>query len=130
MDKMLEEERYHAHHGRGWFRTIRARGGDSLRALETAAREAQASVAEWLGPEHEREDQSLVAAGVKTRTNADLLEDMVHDLCAELGESARLGQPHRPTSWSPGTWRSRPGGPLEEILYHIRGSKNAVFRQE
>ncbi|HXV86676.1 MAG TPA: Phenylacetic acid catabolic protein [Gemmatimonadales bacterium] len=135
-DKMLEEERYHAHHGRGWFRALAARGGDSRGALETAVRQALRSVAEWLGPADDPEDRALVAAGVKARPNRDLLADLAHDLAetgaaagiAGLGDLTRLPPPDG--AWSPVTRRGGGGGPLEEILYHMRGSKNAVFRQE
>ena len=37
---------------------------------------------------------------------------------------------HQPdwNGWSPSTRRLGVGGPEEEILYHLRGSKNEVFK--
>ncbi|HWP38526.1 MAG TPA: Phenylacetic acid catabolic protein [Gemmatimonadales bacterium] len=131
-DKMLEEERFHAHHGRGWFRALAGRGGDSLRAVESAMQVALRSVAEWFGPADEAEDQALVAARIKARSNADLLLDFVRDV-AQLGSTVgvHLGLDSTEyAGWSPRTRRRSAGGPAEEILYHVRGSKNAVFRQE
>ncbi|HEX9581624.1 MAG TPA: Phenylacetic acid catabolic protein [Gemmatimonadales bacterium] len=138
MDKMLEEERYHAHHGRGWFRALAGRGGDSLRGLELAVRDALRSVTEWVGPPSEAEDLALVAAGVKARANQDLLADTIREV-SQTGAAAGipgLAEPSttpgtgRDGTWSAATRRARAGGPLEEILYHMRGSKNAVFRQD
>lgn len=131
-DKMLDEERYHAHHGRGWFRAVAARGGESLRAVEAAVQDALRAVAEWFGPADEAEDGALVAAGIKARSNADLLAQFVREV-AQLGSTVgvHLGLDSAEYDrWSPRTRRGRAGGPSDEILYHMRGSKNAMFRQE
>ena len=32
------------------------------------------------------------------------------------------------TGWTPARRRSGPGGPSDEVLYHLRGTKNAVFK--
>jgi phenylacetate-CoA oxygenase PaaI subunit len=132
VEKMLEEERYHAHHGRGWFRSVAARGGEPLRAVEAAMQEALRSVAEWFGPAEEAEDHALLATAVKARSNADLLGDFVREVAASgssVGVHLGLDSLEH-GAWSPRTRRGRPGGPAEEILYHMRGSKNAMFRQE
>ena len=131
-DKMLEEERYHAHHGRGWFRSLALRGGDALHGVEGAMQAALHSVADWFGPPEEPEDQALVSARIKARPNADLLADVVREV-AETGSSVgvHLGlEPPDHHGWTPLTRRARPGGPTDDILYHMRGSKNAMFRQE
>jgi len=38
VEKILHEERYHAHHGQGWFRTLAGRDAESRAAIEAAGR--------------------------------------------------------------------------------------------
>lgn len=129
-DKMLDEERYHAHHGRGWFRTLWARE-EARPLLSERTETALRSVSEWFGPPDDAEDAALVAAGIKARSNADLSRDLVEDVgrtAAAVG--AELSAPSAPAfnGWTPRTRRSAAAGPADEILYHVRGSKNAIFK--
>jgi ring-1,2-phenylacetyl-CoA epoxidase subunit PaaC len=131
VDKMLEEERYHVHHGRGWFRTMAARGGETRRALQVSVEAALASVAEWLGPPDEPEDRVLVAAGVKTMSGEAILAAIRNDLADLASECGMTLGPDRPVAfdgWDPATRRAGAGGPDEEILFHLRGSQNEMFK--
>jgi ring-1,2-phenylacetyl-CoA epoxidase subunit PaaC len=131
VDKMLDEERYHLHHGRGWFRTLAARGGDDRRALEGHVRAALESVAEWLGPADEPEDRALVAAGVKAADNAALLAAVrrdVAELAEPLGVDTAVAPPSSFAGWTAANRRIGGGGPDEEILFHLRGAKNAMYK--
>jgi len=131
LEKMLDEERYHIHHGQGWFRTLCGKSEECRGSVEAAVNRALASVAEWFGPAGEPEDEALVEAGVKSRTNPEVLEDLLADIeriAGPLGVEIEVAKPSRPDGWSPGTRRARDAGPSEDILYHLRGSKNAVFK--
>lgn len=130
VEKILDEERYHLHHGRGWFRTL---AGDAATrdTLIQRTNEALATVAEWFGPADEPEDAALTAAGVKTSDNPDLAGTVGRDVMELAGEvGLELSPPSIDSfeGWTPGNRRVGPGGPEEEILFHLRGNKNEVFK--
>jgi ring-1,2-phenylacetyl-CoA epoxidase subunit PaaC len=130
VDKMLDEERYHLHHGRGWFRTLAARD-DQRATLERRTLDALSSVAEWLGPASEPGDAALVGAGVKSAANAAVLEAVVQDvsgLAAEVGIAVDPALPSDLGGWAADNRRIAGGGPDDEILFHLRGTKNEVFK--
>lgn len=131
VDKMLDEERHHLHHGRGWFRSLAARGGADARALAETCRDALRAAAVWLGPPDDPGDRALVAAGVKSAGNADVCATLVNDLTG-LARDARLPlDVPGPTSfggWDPRTRRMDSRGPADEIVFHLRGSANEIFK--
>jgi ring-1,2-phenylacetyl-CoA epoxidase subunit PaaC len=131
VDKMLDEERYHVHHGRGWLRTWAARGDEERAALSAQAGAALAHVAEWFGPAGEADDEALVAAGIKTSTNTDILEVVraeIDRLASDVGLSLPETEAADFGSWTPESRRSGPGGPEAEILSHLRGDRNDLFK--
>jgi 1,2-phenylacetyl-CoA epoxidase catalytic subunit len=131
VDKMLDEERHHAHHGRGWFRTLGRRGGDGATALRHAAERALAAAAVWLGPEGEVGDAALVAAGVKSAGNAEILAGLIGDvslMADEAGLTVSAPPPAAFANWNPNSRRGSPGGPGEDIVFHLRGAANAMFK--
>lgn len=132
IDKMLDEERYHVHHGRGWLRTWAARGDDERAALAIDVGAALQAAAEWFGPPKEADDQALVAAGIKSRGNPEVFNSVraeVWRLADELG----LALPELETpdfgAWTPANRRVAPGGPDGEILGHLRGDSNDLFKR-
>jgi ring-1,2-phenylacetyl-CoA epoxidase subunit PaaC len=129
--KMLDEERYHMHHGQGWLRTVAAKSAESREALARRVQEALASVIEWFGPENDAGDEALVAAGVKTRSNADVRADFLDDVLrttASVGIDAEVDIPTSFDGWNPKTRRTRETGPDAEIIEHLAGNKNAIFK--
>ncbi len=131
VDKMLDEERYHVHHGQGWFRTLASRSDEARDILGARARNALTAVVEWFGPDDEAEDQALVDAKIKSRANSEILDDLVDDVRAtanELGVNVDADTPESFEGWTPVTRRISQTGPDEDILYHLRGSKNAIFK--
>jgi ring-1,2-phenylacetyl-CoA epoxidase subunit PaaC len=127
--KLLEEERYHEHHGQGWLRALAAEAGQRPR-LGTALGDALAAAIEWLGPRAAPADRALVAGGVKDATDWDLGQGLARDLAATtapLGIALAAPQPAW-TGWTPDRRRTGPGGPSDEVLYHLRGTKNAMFK--
>ena len=131
LEKMLDEERYHIHHGQGWFRTLARRGDETTAKLAGHARAALASLAEWFGPPAEAEDAALKEAGCKAEANTEVFTAFLDDVTATAGTfDVELGAvaPTKWTGWTPARRRIGTGGPDEEILYHLRGSKNEVFK--
>lgn len=130
--KMLDEERYHVHHGRGWIRTWAARDGAAGTNLRAAVGQALESVARWCGPEGEAEDQALIEAGIKAKSNWEILADVRADL-DQLFSEVGLPASDLPVpdfgAWSPATRRVGADGPSEEILGHLRGDRNDLFKR-
>lgn len=131
LEKMIDEERFHVHHGQGWFRTLARRQDGSTEALRDHAGRALAALAEWFGPEGEPEDAALVEAGCKADTNpaifAAFLEDVRHT-AGEAGVELPVTMPGDFAGWTAARRRMGPGGPDDEILYHLRGAKNEIFK--
>jgi ring-1,2-phenylacetyl-CoA epoxidase subunit PaaA len=129
--KMIEEERHHAHHGMGWFRTLAAKNEECRAAIEISTNEALASVVEWFGPSDDAEDHALVETGIKSDTNTDILRDYAGEIettAAASNVELSVTPAQSLATWSPATRRSTTGGPEDDILYHLRGSKNAIFK--
>jgi hypothetical protein len=73
----------------------------------------------------------LVEAGVKATSNREVFAALardLHDLARAGGVELAASAPAVWAGWSPVTRRARAGGPTEDILYHLRGSKNEIFK--
>lgn len=130
VEKMIDEERYHVHHGQGWFRTLANRNDEARAAMQERLRTALGTVAVWFGPEGSDEDAALVDAGVQSKTNAGVYADLVSDIeqtAAEVSVSVDVAVPEF-AGWNPANRRTDASGPDEDILYHLRGSKNEIFK--
>ncbi len=130
VEKMLDEERYHLHHGRGWFRTLAGRD-DQRAALLDRVHAALDAIGVWFGPPGEVGDQALVAAGIKSENNAVLRQavtDEVAQLAGSLDLSIDADPPAAFTGWQPETRRMALGGPEDDILFHLRGTKNEIYK--
>lgn len=132
VEKMLDEERYHVHHGRGWMRTWSARGDQERMALGREVGTAMTRMVEWLGPANEAEDRLLVAGGIKAVSNREILDTVrseIEGLGAELGLAPLEAAATDFSSWNGTTRRARPGGPDADILSHLRGDRNDLFKR-
>ncbi len=141
LEKMIDEERYHIHHGQGWFRTLAQKNADTRAVMERSAKNALESIVEWFGPVDEDEDRTLVEAGIKTQPNAEILQNFLNSL-GGLSEKLHLNpemtraedghwlfnREVKWQGWNPKTRRVRKSAPDEQILYHLKGSKNNVFK--
>lgn len=131
MEKMLDEERYHAHHGRGWFRTWAAQGEPAATDLGRRTTEALASMRDWLGPEGEPDDELLVSAGLKAIGNLEVYraaEDDIRSLALASKVELATADPPVFDGWNPALRRATGAGPSEDIVYHLRGGANAIFK--
>ena len=127
--KLLEEERYHAHHGTGWLRTLA--GAPATRGpLQAALTSALASTLYWLGPQTAPADAILVDARIKAVGDFAIGAGLVKDTSTM---AASLGMVFPSVGaiwegWTPARRRPVPEGPSDDVLYHLRGEKNAVFK--
>lgn len=129
VEKMLDEERYHLHHGRGWFRALGARDDRAALLAETAR--ALDAVIEWFGPEHDEEDAALIAVGVKSAASPAVRRAVVGDvtgLAREVGLALHAPEAPDLTAWRPDNRRAGGGGPDPAILFHLRGTKNEIYK--
>jgi len=147
IDKMIEEEKHHLRHGQGWFRTLAARSLETKSALRVACERTLRTTFEWLGPDQQTMASELAAAGILNSTWAELRRQYV-DWIGSVSDSASIAfgvekkndayflateMDYR--NWRPENRRcAKPvsagvsSGVDEQILYHLRGSKNAEFK--
>lgn len=131
VEKMLDEERYHIHHGQGWFRTLATRDAATRTAVQAAVNTALATVVEWFGPAEHPLDTALVDTGCKAEPNAAILQRLLEDIAETAASLEVYIDVERHTSfegWDPATRRRDRSGPDTEILQHLRGSKNEMFK--
>jgi len=130
-EKLLEEERYHIHHGQGWFRALATSDDGDRNSVSARLAEALAAVRLWLGPESAAADRALVDAGIKAASDVDLARSLFEDVrgvAEPLGVPVVMPPAPPATGWVAARRRSGGGGPSEDVLYHLRGTKNAIFK--
>ncbi|MEJ2483201.1 MAG: phenylacetate-CoA oxygenase subunit PaaI [Gemmatimonadota bacterium] len=127
--KLLEEERFHFEHGRGWAMRLGDTGA-GRKALEAAFRKAVGPCLRWFGRPESEFGRQLVDAGVVS-ADADELRrrwrDRITPVFAEAGLEIPESGEADVVEWD--DWdadrRRAAGGALDEVtLARIRGDKN------
>jgi ring-1,2-phenylacetyl-CoA epoxidase subunit PaaC len=132
VQKLLEEEQFHAAHGRAWILRL-ARAGDASRAEVAAAiRACIPSILAWFGPDagpdrllHELGIVDAFGSAMRTR----YLERVAPFLEA-AGVSSGTDAAHTALQWNDfdaSTRRTSAGAPDERTIAKIRGDKNRAF---
>ena len=126
VEKLVEEERFHAAHGAAWFRRL-ADGTDASRtALREAVLEILPSVLAWFGPDSERA-ASLEAAGVVDATGSELRTRFLEKVSGQLAQiDVEAGEPEL-EGFDEARRRTGSSGPDEETIRRIRGDRNRAF---
>lgn len=127
VEKLLDEEGFHAAHGAAWFRRL-ANGTDASReALREAVEKMLPPVLEWFGPEGGRAER-LRDAGVVEHGGGALRQRLV-DRVAPLLELLGVDPPGEPAfdGFDEARRRSGGDGPDEETIRRIRGDRNRAF---
>lgn len=127
VEKLLEEEKFHAAHGAAWVRRMAGGGEASIRALRESMEAVVRPVLDWFGPDSARA-HAMKAAGVATAAGSELRDrflDQVAALLAELGME-------RPVATEPGGFdearrRVGGGGPDDDTIRKVRGDRNRAF---
>ena len=129
--KLLEEERFHFEHGRGWaIRLSETSAGKA--ALTQSFRQALGPCLQWFGRPDSGYGEVLHTAGIMSRRpeqlRADWLAQVIPVLAEagleELAREAEAGAALDWTDWSAERRRSGGGGPDAETLARIRGDRN------
>ena len=130
VEKLLDEERFHAAHGAAWFRRM-ARGTDaSAAALRDAVERVMEPVLRWFG----RDDGvagGLAEEGVVSATPSSLRSgflERIAPLLQEVGLSDAW-RDHRVDfdGFDEATRRTGDGGPDAATIERIRGDRNRAF---
>lgn len=127
VEKLLEEEKFHAAHGAAWFRRLANGSTASRNALRESVEAIIRPVLDWFGPESER-SASLVTAGV-VREDAAALRERYLDSVAPLLESIDVARPEaaEPSDFDETRRRAGGGGPNVDTIRKIRGDHNREF---
>jgi ring-1,2-phenylacetyl-CoA epoxidase subunit PaaC len=127
VEKVLEEEKFHAAHGAAWFRRL-AEGSEASRgALSAATDRVLGPALAWFGPESDRatglRDAGVVqAAGDALRSRfLERVGPLLEQVGVEAGEATGAGD------FDEARRRTRGGGPDAETVARIRGDHNRAF---
>jgi ring-1,2-phenylacetyl-CoA epoxidase subunit PaaC len=130
VEKMLDEERFHAAHGAAWVRRLAAGGDESRSAMKTAIERIGPAVFRWFGPDSERSTM-LVESGVAGAAGSELrlrLADRIETLLIDaFGEMPVNSADPTFDGFDEATRRTLPDGPDEATIRQVRGDKNRVF---
>lgn len=135
--KMLIEERFHAEHAEGWVRLVESEGGPAREALRQALSRALRDTAAFFGPPGH--DAELVRSGARTEDDDALRRRLCARLAGLVGDPATVGLAREGEAWSlaenldwsgwdAGRRRLPAGGPDQEMLDELRGTKNVAFK--
>jgi phenylacetate-CoA oxygenase PaaI subunit len=140
VDKMVEEEKHHLRNAQGWFRTLAKYNSQTKAALEEASRWALSPTLEWLGPVDHPAMKTLEKHGIINapwealrQRFLDWVGAFAYDQKIAIGIKQSDGHwaPTFPldfSDWNPAMRRCAPSQPDDGILYHLRGSKNDIFK--
>ena len=130
VQKLVEEETFHAAHGAAWLRRIAAAGDDARAEMKAAVGRIAPAVLQWFGPDSARarllREASIVdAAGSDMRNR---LIQRVAPLIAALGGSDGFGSVEPEfANFDEATRRIEGTAPDEDTIAQVRGDKNRAF---
>ena len=130
VQKLLEEEQFHAAHGAAWLRRLAKAEGAGRDAVVTAVRGVLPRVLQWFGPDsplaHGLLEGSIVNAAGSTLRNRYL--ERAAPLLAELDLGGALSSLEPDHSKFDETSRREPGtAPDAATIAKVRGDKNRAF---
>lgn len=129
VEKLLEEERFHAAHGSAWLRRLAVAGERASARMRAAAEAVLPATLRWFGPDSSRAER-MVEAAAADATGSDLRARYVHRV-APLLEDLDIAVAERATpdfdDFDEGTRRASNGGPDVATIERIRGDRNRVF---
>jgi ring-1,2-phenylacetyl-CoA epoxidase subunit PaaC len=128
VEKVLDEERFHAAHGMAWVRRLATASDASRSALASALERALPPVLAWFGPASDRSAR-LVDAGIVAEAGPDLRKRFAAQVRPALEQAGVEGPPADAglEGFDEARRRSAQGGPDEETLRRIRGDANRTF---
>ena len=135
--KILLEEKFHYAHAEGWMRLIEREGGQTRELLDHALARALSDAAAFFGPPGH--DAALVAGGIKKIPDDELRQRLFRRIAALVADPAAIGltdsqgawdltEPPAWSAWSSSRRRLASGGPAQDMLDELRGTKNVAFK--
>lgn len=140
VDKMIEEEKHHLRNAQGWFRSLVSAKPETKAALTASCGGVLRATLEWFGPQEQEAANALTSAGILNQAMGQAQQSFLHwigpfaqEQGVELGLEKQNGHWHARTAidfsaWNPRTRRCGATQPEEKLLYHLTGSKNAMFK--
>lgn len=127
VEKLLEEERFHAAHGAAWLRRLATSGDEGRASLEAALRSAAEPVLRWFGPDSDR--AKLLGEEAVVDGTGDALRrrfiDRMRPLLSGVGLESILEDAHPDfAEFDEARRRSGSAGPDEVTMTQVRGDKN------
>jgi ring-1,2-phenylacetyl-CoA epoxidase subunit PaaC len=123
VEKLLEEEQFHAAHGAAWFRRLAGGPEASREALRNAVEAALGPVLDWFGPDSDRAGE-LERAGVVSAAGSTLRDRLLDRLRPLLDELQLEPSPGEPADFDEARRRVGSGGPDADTIRKIRGDRN------
>jgi ring-1,2-phenylacetyl-CoA epoxidase subunit PaaC len=130
VQKLIEEETFHAAHGAAWFRRIASAGGDGEQVMRDAAKRLLPAVLKWFGPDsphaHALQDASIIDGIGSDMRNRYL--QRVAPLLQHIGAGLE-GLDVEPdfAGFDERSRRSAGGSPDERTIAQVRGDRNRAF---
>ncbi|HEX7048905.1 MAG TPA: Phenylacetic acid catabolic protein [Longimicrobiales bacterium] len=130
VEKLLDEERFHAAHGAAWFRRLAGAGDAARAALGDAVAEVLPGLLRWFGPDSDRAAQ-MTGAGITDAAGSALRAryiERVAPLLELLGDGAapRDAAPDF-DGFDEAVRRVSRTGPDAATVERIRGDRNRAF---
>ena len=128
VEKLLDEEKFHAAHGNAWVRRLSQASDESRQSMNGAAAAITPALLRWFGPDSPRsvrlvDERIADAAGTELRHR---FLDRVSVMLDELGLA--IGSDGVDFDGFDESRRRSPGpGPDEETIRQVRGDRNRAF---
>jgi ring-1,2-phenylacetyl-CoA epoxidase subunit PaaC len=129
VEKVLEEERFHAAHGAAWLRRLASASDPSRAAVASSLERVLSPVLAWFGPATDRA-AALEEAGVVGEAGPALRDRFLAQVRPLLEQAGvEWGSERTPDleGFDEARRRGRPGGPDEATVQRIRGDRNRAF---
>ena len=130
VEKLLDEERFHAAHGAAWNRRLAGGPEEARGALRAATEAALAPALAWFGPDSGRA-LAMAGSGVVSGVGSELRRALVDRLAPLLEpldvDPDSVDVEGRLADFDEVRRRSGSGGPDEETIQKIRGDRNREF---
>lgn len=128
VQKLIEEEAFHAAHGAAWFRRIAGAGDAGHAQMRAAAAEIVPGVLRWFGQDTGMA-QALHGAGITDATGSTLRERFaarVMPLLEQVGAGDLMAQPDF-AGFDDASRRGSGSTPDERTIAQVRGDRNRAF---
>lgn len=129
VQKLIEEERFHAAHGDAWFRRIAAAGPAGHAAMQDATLHFLSGVLRWFGPDSTRA-RSLQEASISVGSGSTMRTRFVEragPLLRLVGDHTAVLELEPDFDGFDESSRRAGGAPDERTIASIRGDRNRAF---